>query len=215
MSGDVLEKTTPSVQSKGARTREKILDLAYVSIIKKGFAATSIEELVAASGITKSGFFYHFRDKNDLARQILERYQAENEAFQAALEERARELSDDPLHSYLIFLKLYAEAMEEVVVSHPGCLVAMITFQDSSFDRTVREMNVAGLHAWRRRFHGWLEEIAAVYPPKAEVDLVAMADGVFGVTASALTLAKALGSAQVMSSQLLLYRDQVRLTFAR
>lgn len=215
MPSDVLEKTAPSVQSKGARTREKILDLAYVAIIKKGFAATSIEELVAAAGITKSGFFYHFRDKNDLARQILERYQAENEAFQSALEERARELSDDPLHAYLIFLKLYAEAMEEVVVNHPGCLVAMVTFQDSSFDRTVTQMNVDGLHAWRRRFLAWLEEIAAVYPPKGEVDLVAMADGLFGVTASALTLAKALNDPGVMSSQLLLYRDQVRLTFAR
>lgn len=215
MPSDVLEKTAPAVQSKGARTREKILDLAYVAIIKKGFAATSIEELVAAAGITKSGFFYHFRDKNDLARQILERYQAENEVFQGALEERARELSDDPLHSYLIFLKLYAEAMATVVVNHPGCLVAMITFQDASFDRAVIQMNVAGLHAWRRRFLAWLEEIAALYPPKGEVDLVAMADGVFGVTASALTLSKALSDPEVMSSQLLLYRDQVRLTFTR
>lgn len=212
---EIMEKTAPAVQSKGARTREKILDLAYVSVVQKGFTATSIEELVEAAGITKSGFFYHFRDKNDLARQILERYQAENEAFQDALEARARELSDDPLHSFLIFLKLYAEAMVDAIVQHPGCIVAIITFQDQSFDRQVQEMNVAGLYAWRRRFLGWLEEIAAAYPPRGEVDLVGMADAVFGVTASALTLAKALKDPQVMAQQLLLYREQVRLTFAR
>ncbi len=212
---EIMEKTAPAVQSKGARTREKILDLAYVSVVQKGFAATSIEELVEAAGITKSGFFYHFRDKNDLARQILERYQAENGAFQDALEARARELSDDPLHSFLIFLKLYAEAMVDAIVQHPGCIVAIITFQDQSFDRQVQEMNVAGLHAWRRRFLSWLEEIAAAYPPRGEVDLVGMADAVFGVTASALTLAKALKDPQVMSQQLMLYREQVRLTFAR
>lgn len=215
MQSDVLEKTAPMVQSKGARTRERILDLAYMAIIQKGFAATSIEELVAAAGITKSGFFYHFRDKNDLARQILERYQAENEVFQSGLENRARELSDDPLHSYLIFLKLYAEAMVETIERHPGCLVAMITFQDQSFDRTVAAMNVEGLFCWRRRFLAWLEEIAAVYPPRVEVDLVAMADGVFGITASALTLSKTLKDPQIMAQQLLLYRDQVRLTFSR
>jgi AcrR family transcriptional regulator len=213
MSSPVLEKTAPQVQSKGARTREKILDLAYVSIIQKGFTATSIEELVAAAGITKSGFFYHFKDKNDLARQILERYQAENRAFQDRLESRARELSDDPLHSFLIFLKLYAEAMVEAVAEHPGCIVAIITFQDQAFDREVARMNVEGLHAWRARFLGWLEDIAAVYPPRIEADLTALADGVFGITASALTLSKALRDPQVMARQLLLYREQVRLIF--
>ena len=75
----LIEKTGPAVQlesgaqTKGERTRERIMDLAYQAIVEKGFAATSIEELVEAAGITKSGFFYHFRDKNDLARQLLAR----------------------------------------------------------------------------------------------------------------------------------------------
>src|SRR3989337_420358 len=101
----LIEKTGPSVQlssvaqSKGERTREKILDVAYQSIVEKGFAATSIEELVEAAGITKSGFFYHFRDKNDLARQLFDRFLTEDEAIFDTLERRARELSDDPLQS--------------------------------------------------------------------------------------------------------------------
>ncbi|MFN3511518.1 MAG: TetR/AcrR family transcriptional regulator [Phenylobacterium sp.] len=215
MNQEILEKTTPAVQSKGARTRERILDLAYRAIIQKGFAATSIEELVAAAGITKSGFFYHFRDKNDLARQILERYQTENNAFQDELIAQARDLSDDPLHSFLIFLKLYAEAMVNSIENHPGCLVATITFQDQAFDRSVAQMNVDDLRAWRQRYLAWLEEIAETYPPRAGADLVALADGVFGVTASALTMAIALGEPEIMRRQILLYRDQVRSVFSR
>lgn len=214
MPEQLTEKTVPKVQSKGARTRERLLDLAYDSVIRKGFTATSIEELVSEAGITKSGFFYHFRDKNDLARQMLERYQAENAAFQDAIEARARELSDDPLHSFLIFLKLYAEAMTEAVLQHPGCIVAIITFQDQAFDRQVAAMNVEGLHAWRRRFLPWLEDIAAAYPPPSDPDLVAMADAVFGITASALTISKTLDDPRVMAQQLLLYREQVRLLFS-
>lgn len=75
-------QTLPSVQlstRKRSQTHERLLDFAYDAIIQKGFAATSIEELVEAAGITKSGFFYHFKDKNDLARQLLERYLAESE----------------------------------------------------------------------------------------------------------------------------------------
>ena len=51
----IIEKTGPAVQldsaaqTKGERTRERILDVAYESIVQKGFAATSIEELVEAA----------------------------------------------------------------------------------------------------------------------------------------------------------------------
>ena len=43
-------------------------------MLAKGFAATSIEELIAAAGITKSGFFYHFKDKGELAKGLMLRY---------------------------------------------------------------------------------------------------------------------------------------------
>ncbi|MES2895409.1 MAG: TetR/AcrR family transcriptional regulator [Pseudomonadota bacterium] len=213
MASELLEKTTPRVQSKGARTRERLLDIAYDAIIRKGFSATSIEELVAEAGITKSGFFYHFRDKNDLARQILERFHAENEVFQQTLIARARELSSDPLHAYLVFIKLYAEAMSDMVTNHPGCLVATITFQDQAFDREVTRMNTEGVLAWRKTFLAWLEEIAETYPPKLPTDLVGLADGVFGTTSQALIVSKALGDPNVVARDLLLYRDQIRLTF--
>ncbi len=56
---------------KRASAREKILELAEASVLQKGFGATSIEELIAGAGITKSGFFYHFKDKNDLAKALM------------------------------------------------------------------------------------------------------------------------------------------------
>ena len=56
---------------KGDETREQILAVAESSVLAKGFAATSIEEIIAAVGLTKSGFFYHFRDKGELAKGLL------------------------------------------------------------------------------------------------------------------------------------------------
>ena len=41
-------------------TREQIMDAAEAAVLAKGFSSTSIEELIAAVGISKSGFFYHF-----------------------------------------------------------------------------------------------------------------------------------------------------------
>ena len=47
---------------KGSDTRERILEVAEAAVLEKGFAGTSIEEVIAAVGINKSGFFYHFKD---------------------------------------------------------------------------------------------------------------------------------------------------------
>ena len=215
----LIEKTKPAVQfepearTKGERTRERILDVAYESIVQKGFAATSIEELVEAAGITKSGFFYHFRDKNDLARQLFERFLSEDEAIIDTLAQRARELSDDPLHSLLIFLNLYAEMMDEMPELHPGCLVASITYQEQLFDREVKRMNVDYVLSMRQRFAEWIAEIAAAYPAKNAVDPDALSDHLTCVVEGSIILSKALQDRGLMGRQMRLVRDHVKLLF--
>ena len=62
--------SSPMLDAQTARvdTRARILEVAEGAVLAKGFAATSIEEIIAAVGITKSGFFYHFKDKSTLAK---------------------------------------------------------------------------------------------------------------------------------------------------
>lgn len=216
----LLEKTVPSVQleagvrTKGERTRERLLDVAYDAIIHKGFAATSIEELVEAAGITKSGFFYHFKDKNDLARQLLERFLAEDNGILDVLTERSRTLCDDPLQGFLLFLNLYAEMMDDLPEHHPGCLVASVTYQEQMFDAEVRRINAQGVLNWRERFRVWLDEIAAVYPPRGCVDLDALADQVTVIVEGAIIFAKALDDRALMGRQVRLFRETVKLVFS-
>ena len=215
----VGEKTAPSVQldpevlTKGERTRQRILDIAYDSIVHKGFAATSIEELVEAAGITKSGFFYHFRDKNDLARQLLDRFISEDNELIDGLTKRARGLCEDPLQSFLLFLNLYAEAMDDMPELHPGCLIATITYQAALFDRVVLQMNRDSVMALRRRFAAWIEEIAERYPPRSEADLEALADMLTVIVEGAIVLSKALDDKYLMGRQTRIYREHVKAVF--
>jgi len=215
----LIEKTGPAVQlqsgakTKGERTRERLLDVAYDSIVQKGFAATSVEELVEAAGITKSGFFYHFKDKNDLARQLFDRFLDEDEGIVDTLAHRARELSDDPLQSLLIFLNLYAQMMDDMETLHPGCMVATVTYQERLFDSEMKRMNVNYLMRMRSRFRNWFDEIAVTNPPRADVDLDALSDQLTVIVEGAIIYAKALQDRALMGKQTRLFRSYIKLLF--
>ncbi len=58
---------TPSHQSKGASTRERIIDRSARLFNARGYAATAISDVVQAAEIQTGGIYRHFRDKDDLA----------------------------------------------------------------------------------------------------------------------------------------------------
>ncbi len=198
---------------RGADTRDRLLDVAEKAVLEKGFGGTSIEELIAAVGITKGGFFYHFKDKSDLAKALLQRYLDRESALFDELFQRADELHEDPLHGFLVGLKLLAEMMEKLPSAHPGCLVASVCYQEQLFDREVRDLNAAGVLAWRRRFRERLDLIAARYPPKINVDLDGLADMLSGVVDGGIILGRVLRNEKLLPQQVMLYRDFVRAVF--
>jgi AcrR family transcriptional regulator len=195
-------------------TRARLLNIAEASVLEKGFEATSIEEIVAGAEISRSGFFYHFKDKNALARAMLERYiETENELYDD-LFARARELNDDPLHSMLIGLKLLAEMLSEMPTGHPGCVIAATAYQDRLFDEGVRDLNRQAILGWRKRFRGMFEEIAAIYEPREPVNMDALGDMVSSVVEGGLVLQRALRENNNASEQIMLLRSYLKLLFS-
>ena len=47
----------------GTATRTRILDAAQALVLKQGYAGTSVDDVIAAAGTTKGGFFHHFPSK--------------------------------------------------------------------------------------------------------------------------------------------------------
>lgn len=210
-----MANTSPDASKGGApSTRDQILTVAEAAVLTKGFSATSIEEIIAAVGISKSGFFYHFRDKTQLAKALLNRYvDADDQIFDEVFT-RADALSEDPLHSYLIALKMLAALFEDLPNGHPGCMVASICYHEQLFDRDVREINATAVLNWRARFRERLERIAEQYPARIPVDLDHLADMLMAVVDGGIILSRVLEDRARLPGQLLLYRDFVRLVFS-
>lgn len=200
--------------ARGPQTRTRIMDVAQDAVLTKGFDATSIDEIVANASITKSGFFYHFRDKNALAEALIERHiEVEDQLFDD-LEARARELTDDPLQVVLIGLKLLAELIEDMPNGHPGCVVATAVYQDRLFDQKVRDANRRAVMGWRRRFRDMFEEITRTHDMRDDVDLDHLADMVNSLIEGGIIMARAMNQPAVTSQQVMMLRSYIKLLFS-
>ena len=56
--------TIDNAKKESVRTR--LLEAALTSIRRKGYSATTVDELCAIAGVTKGGFFHHFKSKEAL-----------------------------------------------------------------------------------------------------------------------------------------------------
>ena len=199
--------------TKGDQTRDRILSTAESIILQRGYSGTSIEDIIGEAGITKGGFFYHFKGKDDLARNLILRYLAQDEVFFVGLSERAASLTEDPLQRLLIFLKLMAEAMADLPGSHPGCLVASFTYESHQFDDEVRLLNAEGLLSWRRLFTEQMEQVMTRYPMKTERPIEEIADMLTSVIEGGIIMSRCLDDKHILPNQLLQFRNYIRLLF--
>jgi AcrR family transcriptional regulator len=73
-------------------TRQAIFDSALALFGEKGYAATSVQEITEAAGVTKGAFYHHFESKEELLRQIHDQFLD----YQLALLRMALDQPDDP-----------------------------------------------------------------------------------------------------------------------
>jgi TetR/AcrR family transcriptional repressor of nem operon len=64
---------TETKSSKGAATRDQILDAAARLIHLRGYHCTALDDVLKESGVGKGNFYYHFKSKEDLGYAIIDR----------------------------------------------------------------------------------------------------------------------------------------------
>ena len=203
-------KQTPDTRSR----RDEILDAAERAMLHKGVSGTTIDELIAEVDISKNGFFYHFRDKDQMVEAILERNLAvDREWFDGLLGQAAR-VGEDPLVRFLAFLELMASEMERKEGGHPGCLTTACCYQDRLLGNSVRQAAAKILLQWRSTLLEQLEEISRMYPPNHDVALEELADMLSAVIDGAIIFGRVVNDQQVLPRQIRLYRNIIQSTFA-
>ena len=202
-------------RKKTNSTRERILANAEELTLKQGFAGTSIDNILNATGITKGSFFYHFKSKADLAHALVERYWARDYQLFEQFSKRADELSDDPLQSMLIFLKLFEEFIEEREEPPEGCIFASYVYQSQQFDDAIREFIAEGFKEWKKLYEDRIKQIIKKYPPQIEIDAGELAEMIMCIIEGGFILSKSLQDVKLLARSVRQFRRYLQLIFER
>jgi TetR/AcrR family transcriptional repressor of nem operon len=197
----------------GAATREKILDAAQALILERGYSGTTVDDILAAAGVTKGAFFYHFKSKSDLAAALLQRFNANDEQTFNDTRMRAEKLSNDPLQQVLIFIGLFEEMFTGLTEPYPGCLFASYVQELQQFDATTQTLIKDSFLRWRELLREKFDAIAKRYPPKIAIDSDDLADAFTVVFEGGFITSKALEEPDLVATQLRLNKRYIELLF--
>lgn len=191
----------------GKPTRDLLLDTAERLVERNGFAATSVDAILADSGSSKGAFFHHFSSKRALAQALVERYvEADLAMLRRGLDAAAG--VTDPAERLLAFLDYFVHWSGDLT-SDASCLYIAVLSERDLLDHD----NAAQV---RRAILGWREAIADLVRSAYDARDIAdgpdpedLADQLFVVFEGSYLACRALGSPEPMRNQLSVFRRLV------
>jgi TetR/AcrR family transcriptional regulator, transcriptional repressor for nem operon len=194
------------VPRDGTANRERILHTAERLIIDQGYAATSLDQVIAEASTSKGAFFHHFLSKADLAVQLVERYAASDLAHLDAGLAAVADI-EDPAAKVVAFLRFYEDGADELVSVHTGCLFATVLAERQFAGSEINDLVAKAELAWRSAIVDLLRPALAGRRP--DLDLDALADHLFTTFEGAFILYRTHGEPGAMRAQLRVFRQLV------
>jgi TetR/AcrR family transcriptional regulator, transcriptional repressor for nem operon len=133
-----------SGEPKTHSTKQRLLDAGLPMLLAHGYNDLGIQALLAATRTPKGSFYHHFKDKEDFALQVVDRYMRQVHAgFDVCLAEKSR----PPLARVRRFFELTQQSYRKE--GYMGCLLGGLGQELSGVSEV-----------FRRRIEGCFSEIA-------------------------------------------------------
>jgi TetR/AcrR family transcriptional repressor of nem operon len=173
-------------------SKARLLDAALNVVRAKGYAATTVDDICHAAGVTKGSFFHHFKSKDDLAVAAAEHWNTMTDGFFAAAAYRKL---PDPLDRLLGYIDFRTAILARPIPEFT-CLLGTMVQEAYDTHPAIRRAcdTYIGMHAELAK------DIAAAkarYAPDAEWNTESLALYTQSVLQGAFVLAKAKGSSAV------------------
>lgn len=167
--------------------RARLIDAARSLIRQRGFAATSVDDLCAAAGVTKGAFFHHFASKEALGVALVEDWTVMTGAMFAA---HPYNTLPDPLDRVFGYIDLRRELLGQPLLDF-SCVAGTTVQETYESSPPIREAAERSIRSGFAHVQPHLEAALAAHPVPG-VTAESLAQQFQVATQGGIILAKAL-----------------------
>ncbi len=145
-------------------TRTKLLDATLNVIRSKGYSATTIDDICAASGVGKGSFFHHFKSKEELAVAATAHWSLITGAL---FESAPYQLVQDPRDRILAYID-FRSAIAQGALAEVTCLLGTMVQETYDSHPAIRIACREGIESHAKTLVPMIEQAKAMYAPEAD-----------------------------------------------
>ena len=175
-----------SVSRDPDQTRSLILDAAFQAIHRQGYQGMRLDDVVAATGLTKGALYHHFPNKRALGYAVVD------EVIRGIIEElwlRPLEASADPLAEIIHFVG-HMDSLFGANIVTLGCPVNNLAQEMSPLDEGFRTRLDELYQEWRSGIQNAIERARASGVVRRDIDAHKVASFVLAALAGCIGVAK-------------------------
>ena len=150
-------------------TRQRIIFAAMELFWLKGYASTSIADILSRSQVNSGSLYYFFPGKQDVLIAVLEAYR---DGIGAMLLEPAWGNVEDPIEKVFALLARYRRSIVETDCEY-GCPIGSLALELHEPDPAVRELLAANFSAWVGAVEDCFREASDRFEPGTEMRVLA------------------------------------------
>jgi TetR/AcrR family transcriptional repressor of nem operon len=173
--------------SRGASTREALVERAGDLFRERGFRATSIGDVVEHTGVPKGSLYHHFASKDLLGYAVLDRWR--DEFRSRFLDPLGAADGPPPLERVTGFLEQFVEA-QRTGACRGGCPFGTLAAEMADVHEGFRERLAAAFQGFADALGGTLRRAQAEGTLRADADAAALATFLLATLEGGVLLAK-------------------------
>jgi TetR/AcrR family transcriptional repressor of nem operon len=189
-------------------TRRKLIEATMSLMLKRGFNATTVDEICAEAGVTKGSFFHHFENKDDIGQAVVKAWGEFGQAVYAEAWKQPGEPLEE-IHRLFDIMDGLTRRPEPCV-----CLVGMLSQEMSGEHPGFRAACARELDIWTEMFRSRLEAAKQKLKPAVNFDPAEVASFLNSVWQGSALIGKARQSPEMICANVRLARAYVDSLFA-
>jgi AcrR family transcriptional regulator len=150
-------------------TRQRIINAAMELFWLKGYASTSIADILSRSQVNSGSLYYFFPGKQDVLIAVLEAYR---DGIQPMLLKPAWANVKDPIEKVFALLGQYRRLIVETECEY-GCPIGSLALELHEPDPAVRELIAANFSGWVDAVEGCFREATDRFEPGTDLRALA------------------------------------------